>query len=152
MKYQANFCAKTWYLHVWKISCFLHMWKDRCWYGYMINHTLRSKKNCLSEFHWGLCSKYNITWWLRDTKLFLDFWKYFTLELHFAHLEMFSTLEEKFCISTWPCKWSLRVVLLGDLPEKKANNSMTFSDATTGFPRKWPLRNKGRNSRQMAVH
>ena len=79
MKYQVSFCAKTWYLH---------MWKYHLCYGYIINRAFHTKKllkwNGL-VFHWCLYDKWNVN---------LAAWRY---EISLRVLKNISR------ISAWPC-------------------------------------------------
>ena len=97
MKYQVNFCTKTWYLHIRKWQCYLHMWKDHHCYGYTINWAFHSKKPWKWQglvFHWCLYNKQNITWLLRDTKFLFLCWKIFNLLAALTREIFFNTQRE----------------------------------------------------------
>ena len=75
-------------------TCYFHTWEYHRCYAYIINRAFRRIKlfqwNGL-VFHSCLYNKQNITWPLGHTKFLFSCWKYF------------STLEEKFRISSRPC-------------------------------------------------
>ena len=88
-----------------KIICYFYMWKDHRCYGYIINHACYSKKY-FSEMVWNFIGVYIINRILhghlerRNFSFCVE--KYFTCLLS-ALVKYFSTLAEKFHISTQPC-------------------------------------------------
>ena len=112
-----------------KVTCYLH--KDHCCYGYIINRAFRSKKRYWSEMVWYFFGVFIINRTLDgcfEIKNFsLSVEKYFIRLQHSLVNINFSTLIEKFCISTRPCNILYMFFLMLQEDEQTACSDGTFN-------------------------